>query len=102
MAPSACSHLSLPSGIKMCGIAIEYNREVMDILKSVLDGKCAADDLLPELLKINKGKLIKGILTLIPRVVACDTKIDKLERKVENTSLDTSMLVIICLVIIIK
>jgi hypothetical protein len=38
----------------------------------------------PELLKMNKGKLIKGILTLIPRVVACDVKIDKLERKVEK------------------
>jgi hypothetical protein len=33
---------------------------------------------------MNKGKLIKDILTLIPRVVACDVKIDKLERKVEK------------------
>jgi hypothetical protein len=82
MTPSAFSHLSFSSGIKMCGIAIEDDREVMDVLKSVLDGKCADDDLLPELLKINKGKLIKYILTLIPRVVACDAKIDKLVRKV--------------------
>jgi hypothetical protein len=66
MTPSACSHLSLSSGIEMCGIAIEDDCEVMDILKSVLDGKCADDDLLPELLKMNKGKLIKDILTLIP------------------------------------
>jgi hypothetical protein len=50
----------------MCEIAIEHDRKVMDILKSALDGKCADDDLLPELLKMNKGKLIKGILTLIP------------------------------------
>jgi hypothetical protein len=42
------------------------DREVMGVLKSVLDGKCVDDDLLPELLKMNKGKLVKGILTLIP------------------------------------
>jgi hypothetical protein len=68
----------------MCGIAIEDDREVMDVLKSVLDDKCADDDLLPELLKINKGKLVKYILTLIPRVSVCDAKIDKLEGKVEK------------------
>jgi hypothetical protein len=81
----------------MCGIAIEddkkrsgemeVNRDdlkVMDILKSVLAGECADDDLLPKLLKMNNGKLIKGILTLIPQVVSCDAKIDKLERKVEK------------------
>jgi hypothetical protein len=94
MAPSVFSRLSLSSGIEMCGIAIEVDkkrsremkdgREVVDVFKSVFDGKCADDDLLPELLKMNKGKLVKGILTLIPRVVACDTKIDKLERKVEK------------------
>jgi hypothetical protein len=56
----------------------------MNVLKSVLDGKCADDDLLPELLKMNKVKLIKCILTLIPQDGACDTKIDKLERKVEK------------------
>ncbi|WP_428025483.1 hypothetical protein, partial [Arcobacter sp.] len=33
---------------------------------------------------MNKGKLIKYILNLFPRVVACDAKIDKLERKVEK------------------
>jgi hypothetical protein len=33
---------------------------------------------------MNKGKLIKCILTLIPQVLACDTKIDKLEKKVEK------------------
>jgi hypothetical protein len=76
--------------------------EVMDVLKSVLDGKCVDDDLLPELLKMNKGKLVKCILTLIPRVSACDVKIDNLERKVENTSLDIPMLVIPYLVITIK
>jgi hypothetical protein len=84
MAPSACSRLSFSSGIEMCGITIEDDHEVMDILKSVLDGKCADDDLLPEFLKINKGKLIKDILNLFPRVVACDAKIDKLERKAEK------------------
>jgi hypothetical protein len=76
MTPSAYSHLSFFSGIEMCGIAIEDDREVMDVLKSVLDGKCADDDFLPKLLKMNKVKLIKGILTLIPRVVVCDAKID--------------------------
>jgi hypothetical protein len=50
----------------------------------VLDGECADYDLLPELLKMNKGTLIKGILTLIPRVVACYAKIDELKRKVEK------------------
>jgi hypothetical protein len=50
----------------MCEIAIKDDREVMDVLKYVLDGKCVYDDLLPELLKMNKGKLIKDILTLIP------------------------------------
>jgi hypothetical protein len=97
MTPSACSHLSLFSGFEICGIAIEDDkkrnremevnhddREVMDILKLVLDGECADDDLLPMLLKMNKGKLIKGILNLFPRVVACDAKIDKLERKIKK------------------
>jgi hypothetical protein len=56
----------------------------MDVLMFVLDGECADDDLLPKLVKMNKGKLVKGILTLIPQVVACDAKIDKLERKVEK------------------
>jgi hypothetical protein len=63
---------------------MKTNCEVMDVLKSVLDGKCADDDLLPELLKMNKGKLVKCILTLIPQVSACDAKIDKLERKIEK------------------
>jgi hypothetical protein len=65
MALSACSRLSFSSGTKICGIAIKDDREVMDILKSVLDCKCVDDDLLPELIKMNKGKLIKSILTLI-------------------------------------
>jgi hypothetical protein len=56
----------------------------MDVLKLVLDGELGDKDLLPELLKMNKGNLIKDILTLIPRVVACDVKIDKLEKKVEK------------------
>jgi hypothetical protein len=94
MTPSACSHLSLSLGIEMCEIAIDVDkkrskemkddREVMGVLKSVLDGKCVDDDLLPELLKMNKGKLVKGILTLIPWVITCDTKIDKFERKVKK------------------
>jgi hypothetical protein len=111
MAPSACSPMSLSSGFKICGIAIEDDKksgemeagcEVMDVLKLVLDGELGDKDLLPELPKMNKGNLIKGILTLIPRVVACDAKIDKLERKVEKYSVDTPMLVILCSVIIIK
>jgi hypothetical protein len=78
MAPSACSHLSLSSGFEMCGIAIEDDkkrsgemkvdhgdREVMHVLKFVLDGECVAADLLPKPIKMNKGKLVKGILTLI-------------------------------------
>jgi hypothetical protein len=92
MAPSACSHLSLSSGFEMCEIAIEDEKkrngemevnhddlketnemklmnvdcEVMDVLKFVLEGEFAKEDLLPELLKMDKGKLDKGILTLIP------------------------------------
>jgi hypothetical protein len=110
MAPSACSRLYLSSRFEMCGIAIEddkkrsremevnhddlketdemklmkVDREVMDVLKFVLDGEFVDEDLLPELLKMNKGQLVKCILTLFPRVVACDAKIDKLERKVEK------------------
>jgi hypothetical protein len=84
MAPSVCSHLSLSSGIEVYGIAIEDDREVMDVLKLVMDGELGDKDLLLEFLKMNKGNLIKGILTLIPRVVACDAKIDKLDRKVEK------------------
>jgi hypothetical protein len=57
---------------------------VMDVLKYVLDGNCADDDLLPKLLKLNKDKLIKGMLTLISRVIGCDVKIDKIERKVKK------------------
>jgi hypothetical protein len=60
------------------------NCEVMNVLKFVLDGELDGKDLLPELLKMNKGNLIKDILTLIPRVVACDAKIDKLEIKVKK------------------
>jgi hypothetical protein len=76
--------------------------EVMDLLKFVLDGECADDDLLPKLLKMNKGKFVKDILILIPRVVTCDMKIDKVERKVKNASLDTPIFVIPYFVIIIK
>jgi hypothetical protein len=78
----------------MCGIAIEDDKkrsgemkadcEVMDVLKLVMDGELVDKDLLPELLKMNKGNFIKDISTLIPRVVACDAKIDKLDRKVEK------------------
>jgi hypothetical protein len=60
----------------MCGIAIEddkktsgemkVDREVMDVLKLVLDGVFAEEDLLSKILKMDKGKLIKCILTLIP------------------------------------
>jgi hypothetical protein len=74
MAPSACSPMSLYSGFEICGIAIEDEKkrsgemkadcEVMDVLKLVLDGECADDDLLPMLLKMNKGKLVEGILNL--------------------------------------
>jgi hypothetical protein len=42
------------------------NLKVMDVLKSMLDGECVGDDLFLKLLKMNKGKLVKGILTLIP------------------------------------
>jgi hypothetical protein len=94
MAPSACSCLPLSLGFEMCGIFIEddkkrseemkVDREVMDVLKFVLDGEFADKNLLLGLLKMNKVKLVKGILTLIPRVIACDAKIDKLERKVEK------------------
>jgi hypothetical protein len=86
--------MSLSSGFEMCEIAIEDDKkrsgeikadcEVMDVLKLVMDGELGDKDLLPELLKMNKGNLIKGILTLIPRVVAYDAKIDKLDRKVEK------------------
>jgi hypothetical protein len=64
---------------KMCEIAIDDdkkrsgeievnhdNLKVMDVLKSMLDGECVGDDLFLKLLKMNKGKLVKGILTLIP------------------------------------
>jgi hypothetical protein len=81
---------------------MKVGREVMDVLKFVLDGEFTNEDLLPELLKMNKGKLVKGILTLIPRVVACDAKIDKLERKVEKYKSRYLMLVILFLMIIIK
>jgi hypothetical protein len=63
---------------------MKVDREVMDVLKFVLDGEFADEDLLPDLLKMKKGKLVKVILTLILRVVACDVKIDKRERKVEK------------------
>jgi hypothetical protein len=94
MAPSACSPMSLSSGFEICGIAIKDDMkrsgemkadcDVMDVLKLVLDGELGDKDLLPELLKMNKCNLIKCILTLIHRVVACDVKIDKLERKIEK------------------
>jgi hypothetical protein len=58
--------------------------DLLDILMFVHDGEFAEEDLLSKLLKMNKGKLVKGILTLIPRVLACDAKIDKFEKKVEK------------------
>jgi TusA-related sulfurtransferase len=70
--PSACSHLTLLSRFEMCEIPIEDNKkrsremEVMDVLKVVLNGEVADKDLLPELFKMNKHKLIKDSLTLIP------------------------------------
>jgi hypothetical protein len=86
--------MSLSSGFEMCGIAIEDDKkrsgemkadcEVTDVLKLVLDGELDDKDLLPELFKMNKGNLIKDILTLIPRVVVCDAIIDKLERNVKK------------------
>jgi hypothetical protein len=94
MALSACSLMSLSWGFEMCEITIEDDKkrsgemnadcEVMDVLKLVLDGELDDKDLLLELFKMNKGNLIKDIWTLIPRVVACDAKIDKLEMKVEK------------------
>jgi hypothetical protein len=94
MALGACSHMPLSSGFEMCAIAIKDDKkrsgemkvdcEVMDVLKFVLDGELSNKDFLPKLLKMNKGKFIKCILTLIPRVGACDAKIGKLERKVEK------------------
>jgi hypothetical protein len=75
-APSACSPMSLSSEFEMCEIAIEDDKkrsgemnadcELMDVLKLVLDGELGDKGLLPKLLKMNKGKLIKCILTLIP------------------------------------
>jgi hypothetical protein len=57
------------------------DREVMDVLKLVLDGKCVDDNLLPELLKMNKGKLIKDILTLIPELLLVMRKLISLRGK---------------------
>jgi predicted transcriptional regulator len=67
--------MSLSSGFEMYGIAIEddkkrsremkANFEVMDVLKLVLDGELSDKDILAKLLKMNKGKLVKCILTLI-------------------------------------
>jgi hypothetical protein len=78
----------------MCEISIEDDkkrnremevnhddREVMDVLKLVLDGKCADDNLLPELLKMNKGKLVKDILTLIPELLLVMRKLISLRGK---------------------
>jgi hypothetical protein len=71
--------MSLFSGFEMCGIVIEDDKkrsgemnadcEVMDIPKLVMDGELGDKNLLPE---------------LIPQVVDCDVKIDKLDRKVEK------------------
>jgi hypothetical protein len=60
MLPSTCSCLSLFLRFEMCGLAIDDDkkrnremevnhddREVMDVLKLVLDGECATDDLFP-------------------------------------------------------
>jgi hypothetical protein len=66
MSPSACSRLSLSSGIEVCGIAIEDDHVVMDVLKLVLDGELGDKDILPKFLKMNKSKLVKCILILIP------------------------------------
>jgi hypothetical protein len=78
-----------PQDLKCVGLLsrsgeMKADCEVMDILKLVLNGELGDKELLSKLLKMTKGNLIKGILTLIPRVVACDAKIDTLERKVKK------------------
>jgi hypothetical protein len=45
---------------------VKVDCEVRDVLKFVLDGAFANEELLPKILKMNKGKLVKDILTLIP------------------------------------
>ena len=55
---------------------LKVDREVTDVLNLVLDGDLADEDFLPELLKMKKGKLVQGLLSMITRVVACNAKID--------------------------
>jgi hypothetical protein len=76
---------------------MKVDHEMMGVLKFVLDGEFVDEDLLPELLKMNKSKLVKGIeLLLVMR------KLISLRGKLKNTSPDIPMLVILCLMIIIK
>ncbi|RLM69888.1 hypothetical protein C2845_PM17G06140 [Panicum miliaceum] len=56
----------------------EGDLDVMDRVKLLMKDGLSIGDLVPELLKVSKSKLISDMLHLLSRVCACDKKIAKL------------------------
>ena len=68
----------------LCPNKDENNLDVMDRIELLVKDGLPTDDLVPELLKVSKDKLINDILHLVTRICACDKKIVKLENSCDD------------------
>ena len=68
----------------LCPNKDENNLDVMDRIELLVKDGLPTDDLVPELLKVSKDKLINDILHLVTRICACDKKIAKLENSYDD------------------
>ena len=68
----------------LCPNKDENNLDVMDRIELLVKDGLPTDDLVPELLKVSKDKLINDILHLVTRICACDKKIAKLENSCDD------------------
>ena len=70
--------------VPLCPNKDENNLDVMDRIELLVKDGLSTDDLVPELLKVSKDKLINDILHLVTRICACDKKIVKLENSCDD------------------
>ena len=70
----------------------ENNLDVMDRIELLVKDGIPTDDLVPELLKVSKDKLINDILHLVTRICACDKKIAKLENSCDALLIENEKL----------
>jgi hypothetical protein len=68
----------------LCPNKDENDLDVMDRIELLVKDGLSTDDLVPELLKVSKDKLINDILHLVTRICACDKKIAKLENSYDD------------------